>query len=101
MSNGLLYEVTLEIDPTAADEIERYMRQKHIPEIWATGCFRRICFDRAGPTAFRTCYEAASSDDLERYLRDHAAHYRADFLQHFPTGVSVTRLTWSPLARWP
>jgi hypothetical protein len=77
------------------------MREKHIPEIWATGCFQRIRFDRAGPTTFRTGYEAASPADLERYLRDHAAHFRADFGTHFPTGISVSRAVWSPVAQWP
>ncbi len=76
------------------------MREQHAPEIWATGCFQRINFDRAGLTTFRTCYEAASPSDLERYLRDHAAHFRADFAAHFPAGVLATRATWSPVEEW-
>jgi hypothetical protein len=92
--------VTLEVEPGLTDAVSRYMREKHVPEIWATGCFRRIRFDRAGPTTFRTRYEAASPVDLERYLRDHATHFRADFAAHFPAGVSATRAIWSPLADW-
>ncbi len=76
------------------------MREKHVPEIWATGCFQRITFDRAGPTTFRTSYEAASPAELERYLRDHATDFRADFAAHFPAGVSATRATWSAVEEW-
>ena len=76
------------------------MRERHIPAIWATGCFERIRFERAGPTTFRTCYEAVAGADLERYLSDHAAGFRADFAVHFPTGVSVSRAVWSMVADW-
>lgn len=36
------YEVTLEVDPDRAGEMEDYMRAEHIPEILRTGCFSRI-----------------------------------------------------------
>jgi hypothetical protein len=76
------------------------MREQHIPEIWATGCFESIRFERAGPTTFRTCYEAAAAADLERYLSDHAARFRADFAAHFPAGISVSRTIWGTIADW-
>jgi hypothetical protein len=101
LSEPVLYEVTLEVDPALAAAVERYMRETHIPEIWSTGCFRHIRFDHAGPTTFRTCYQAGSQADLDRYLRDHATAFRADVAAHFPTGLSVSRLVWSPLRYWP
>jgi len=101
LSDALLYEVTLEVDPESAEAVERYMRERHIPDIWATGCFRRIRFDRAGPTTFRTCYEAGSRRDLDRYLDDHAPGFRAEVVAHFPAGISITRLIWGPVATWP
>jgi hypothetical protein len=76
------------------------MRQQHIPGILRTGCFRRIRFDRASPTRFRTCYEAASAVHLERYLRDHAAMMRMAFQGEFPEGVTVTRDTWVQQEIW-
>jgi hypothetical protein len=92
--------VRLEVEPELADEVERYMRGQHIPDIWATGCFRAIRFQRAGPTTFRTSYEAAASSDLARYLENHAAALRADFETHFQTGVAVSRSVWSGVASW-
>lgn len=96
----LLYEVTLQADITLAAAVEAHMRREHIPRIFATGCFQRIRFDRASPARFRTCYEAPAERDLDRYLRDYAPGFRADFLAEFPTGVTVTRETWSMVERW-
>ena len=95
-----LYEVTLQLDPALSRAVEQHMRREHIPDIFATGCFHRIRFDRASPARFRTSYEAQRESDLERYLRDHAPGFRAVFQQRFPTGVTVTRETWTPLESW-
>jgi hypothetical protein len=96
----LFYEVTLEIDPALASAVEAHMRRAHIPDIAATGCFRRIRFERASPSRFRTRYEAGTEADLERYLREHAPRLRTDFQAHFPSGVTATRETWAPLESW-
>ena len=88
------YEVALEVEPALAEAVRSYLHWKHFPEMLATGCFRRIRFGVASPTRFRTTYEAASEDDLQRYLEHHAQHLRADFVSHFPSGVTVRRETW-------
>ncbi len=94
------YEVTLDIDPRFAESVETYMRQKHIPEIFSTGCFQHIYFERASPTRFRNRYQALTRADLDRYLRDHAQHFRNDFHTHFPQGVVPSREEWSELQSW-
>ena len=96
----LLYEVTLQIEPSLAQTVEEYMRGRHIPAIFATGCFRRIRFDRASPARFRTCYQAESQADLNRYLQDHAPKFRAEFQADFPHGVRVTREVWTLQEAW-
>jgi hypothetical protein len=96
----VFYEVTLQVEPTLAAPVEIYMRNRHIPAILATGCFRRIRFDRASSARFRTCYEAESQADLDRYLRDHAAQFRAEFLADFSVGVRLTRETWTECQAW-
>jgi hypothetical protein len=58
------------------------------PDIVATGCFRRIRFERASSSRFRTRYEAGTEADLERYLHEHAPRLRTDFQAHFPAGSS-------------
>jgi Domain of unknown function (DUF4286) len=96
----ILYEVTLQVDPARARAVEDHMRREHIPEILASGCFNRIRFDRASPGRFRASYEARTESDLERYLHEHAPRFRADFQARFPSGVTVTRETWTPLESW-
>jgi hypothetical protein len=96
----VFYEVTLQVQPNLARAVEEHMRTKHIPAIFATGCFRRIRFDTASPARFRTSYEAESQAQLDRYLHDHAPRLRAEFQSEFPTGVRVSRETWTLRAVW-
>lgn len=92
------YEVTADVSPELVDQFLVYMRATHIPQIFATGCFASIAFDRATATRFRTRYEAAQRADLDRYLEQHTARYRADFAAHFPTGVTLARELWEEVA---
>jgi Domain of unknown function (DUF4286) len=96
----VLYEVTLETNPELAGEVERHMRQDHIPEIFATACFQRIHFESGSGATFRTSYQAETQADLDRYLREHAPRLRAAFQAHFPSGITISRQTWSVLERW-
>jgi uncharacterized protein DUF4286 len=96
----ILYEVVLEVEPPASAAVEEHMRRRHIPKIFATGCFRLIRFQRSSNNRFRTSYEAGTAADLERYLQDHAPAMRAEFLAEFPTGVQLTRETWQVLESW-
>ena len=97
---AVLYEVTLEVQPALVPALERYMRTHHIPGIFHTGCFYNIRFDQIGEGKFRTSYRARSSADLERYLHDHAPALRAEFQAEFPSGVDLTRETWTALQEW-
>jgi len=94
------YDVTLQVEPALAPSVEEFMRQSHIPDIFATGCFRRIVFGRASATRFRTSYQADAQADLDRYLNDHAPKFRAEVLAKFPDGLTVTRETWVESQLW-
>jgi hypothetical protein len=99
----LRYEVTLSVDPALAGRLEAYMRGKHVPEILATGCFADVRFERADGAdgvTFRTVYHAARREQLERYLAEHTAAFRADFLAHFPSGVAAVRRVWVEIETW-
>ena len=96
----VLYEVTLQVEPALASEVEEHMRSHHIPAILATGCFETVRFDQAAPGRFRTTYQARSPADLQRYLENHAPGFRAEFQTLFPTGVSATREIWSAREVW-
>lgn len=96
----IAYEVVVDVEPALADALSRYLRDRHIPEILATGCFAGIELQRAGPTRFRTRYLAASRPDLDRYLDEHTAHFRADFGARFTIGVAASREIWEDVQRW-
>jgi len=97
---GVLYEVTLQVEPALAPAVEHYMRSHHIPSIFRTGCFYNIRFDRAAEGKFRTSYRAHSPAALERYLKDYAPAFRAEFQVDFPSGVSLSRETWTARQEW-
>jgi hypothetical protein len=93
------YEVTLECSESTAPALEQWMRNAHIPEMLATGCFVGIHFDRSDQR-FRTVYQAPTLSELDRYLRDHAADMRERFRQRFPDGVAISRESWQQLQSW-
>ena len=76
------------------------MRNKHVREVVATGCFLDGRFEQSAPDVYRSRYTAASQEDLDRYLAEHAAALRADFHAHFPSGVKLTRYVWTEQARF-
>jgi hypothetical protein len=94
------YEVHLEPNPALAGAVEAYMRGEHIPAIMATGCFTRARFERTESGGYRTVYEAGSRADFERYMEDHFARFRGEFLARFPTGVAPSRELWTELEAW-
>jgi Domain of unknown function (DUF4286) len=89
--------VTIQLDDLSlAAALEEYMRA-HVPEVFATGCFTDAHFEKSAPDVYRTRYSVASQDDLDRYVAEHAPGLRADFVEHFPRGVRVTRSVWTAL----
>jgi Domain of unknown function (DUF4286) len=100
MPDAIFYEVTIEADASLAAAVENHMRHHHIPAILHTGCFERIRFDRAGPGNFRTCYQAASTVELDRYLHVYAPTLRLEFQEAFPAGVRLSRETWVQCQVW-
>ena len=94
------YEVTVTVRADLRERFERYFLDTHIPEILATGCFLDIRFDRSDAGAYRTVYHAATRAELERYLSEFTARFRADFLAHFPEGVTPSRENWTEIREW-
>lgn len=94
------YEVTATVHPLFLDAYESYMRERHIPDVLATGYFQAAVFTRAAPGRYRVRYEAPSEAALDRYLKEHASRLRADFASHFPEGVDLVREVWVALQSW-
>jgi uncharacterized protein DUF4286 len=100
LPNMVIYEVTTIVEQRLIEAYERYMRQIHIPDLLATGCFRGASLTRAATGRYRVRYEAPSEADLERYLAVHATRLREDFASHFPEGVTASREVWVPIQSW-
>ena len=94
------YEVTTTVDPRLVDAYERFMRQVHIPDLLATGCFHGAALTRSAAGRYRVRYEAPTEADLARYLATHATRLRDDFVSHFPEGVTASREVWVAIQSW-
>jgi hypothetical protein len=94
------YEVTTIVEPDLVEAYERYMRQHHVPDLLATGCFHAAELTRAAPGRYRMRYEATSQADLDRYLEKHATRLREEFASHFPRGVTAAREVWVAIQSW-
>lgn len=94
------YEVTVEVAPAQAAAYIVYMRDRHIPDLMATGCFITAELEQDGPARFRQRYRPRDQAALDRYLAEHAPAFRLDFQQHFPERISISRAVWHGLGRW-
>ncbi len=94
------YEITASVGASLCDAYERYMRQRHIPDVLGSECFQGAVFTNATPGRYRIRYEAVTADDLERYLATHAPRLREDFAAHFPQGVVLSREVWVAIQSW-
>ncbi|MEY2640153.1 MAG: hypothetical protein RIR90_1635 [Bacteroidota bacterium] len=79
-----IYNVTVMVKWSIHDGWVKWMQEKHIPDVMATGCFEKFQFVRLldtdeteGPT-YATQYYAASKADYNRYLAQHAQVLRKD-----------------------
>lgn len=96
----IIYEVTATVRADLAEKYEKYLRERHIPDLLETNCFSGARFLRAGENRFRTEFEARDAPALENYLENYAPLMRADFAAHFPEGVELSRENWEVLQAW-
>lgn len=93
----LIYNVTVKVDtPIAADWLQ-WMREEHIPDILATGCFTHHQIvqlleqdDTEGPT-YAVQYHAPDQDHYERYINEFADALRLKSLHKWGDGVMAFR----------
>jgi len=97
----IIYEITATVGSGGlAEEYEKYMLERHIPELLETGFFSGAKLTRAGANRYRIQYEAPDRKALDEYLATEATRLRADFLAHFPADVEVSRENWEVLQIW-
>jgi len=95
------YEITATVRAELCAAYERYMRERHIPDLLETGAFAGASLSRSAPGRYRIRYEAHSRAALDDYISAHAPRLRRHFAETFPAGVELTREEWAVLASWP
>ncbi len=95
----IIYEITATVREDLAPDFERYMNDRHIPDVMATGAFESSTFARAGSGRYRISY-VSSRENLDEYLRDHAPRLRSHVAEAFPDGVELSRQKWEIIARF-
>jgi len=96
----ILYEVTATPEAHVRGAFERYMRETHIDDVLATGCFTGAHFEENADGIYRTTYIANAQEDLDRYLAEHAQRLRDAVAAHFPSGLKFAREVWRVLQEW-
>ena len=102
MEKTVIYEITTSVRAELVERYEDYMRQRHIPDLLATGYFHSAAFtgSAAAPGRYRVRYEAHDQKSLDKYLSNDADRLRGDFMAHFPEGVEIAREVWKVLQLW-
>jgi hypothetical protein len=79
---AIIYNVTIKVDWSIHDAWVSWMKETHIPEVLATGCFHKHQFvrvleidDAEGPT-YAAQYYTTDLDTYERYLVEFAPQLR-------------------------
>jgi hypothetical protein len=82
----LIYNVTTKIDWSIHEAWVKWMKEKHLPEVMESGCFTDLRFVRLletdeteGPT-YAAQFHAATREDYERYISQHAPTLRKDVM---------------------
>ena len=78
----VVYNVTVKVDTSIADQWLEWLLQEHIPDVLSTGCFAEAKVmrmletdDTEGPT-YTTQYFAHSLDDYNRYIDNYSSQMR-------------------------
>lgn len=85
----ILYNVTVSIENTVADEWLKWMKEVHIPEVMATTYFvknqiARVMEDEEhGGTTYAIQYYARNMEDLMEYQRNHAPALQAKHTERY------------------
>src|SRR2546423_3541722 len=78
---GIIYNVTIKVEPQIADAWLQWLLEEHIPAIMQTSCFTYYKLvkllevdDSDGPT-YAIQYHAASKDDYNKYIDQFAQRF--------------------------
>jgi hypothetical protein len=78
----IIYNVTIKIEQSIADQWLQWLLNEHIPDIMQTGCFsshkvvRLLEVDESEGPTYAIQYHADSKADYNRYIETHATSMR-------------------------
>ena len=83
----ILYNVTIKVEATIANDWLKWMKEEHIPDMIGTGCFINALIwnllevdDAEGPT-YAIQYFADHMEKYDRYVKDHASELRKRYIE--------------------
>jgi len=84
----ILYNVTVSIDPEISEEWLGWMREVHIPDVMATGCFKesrisRVHGEEEGGITYAITYLAENQETFDIYQRDFAPDLQRDHTKRY------------------
>ena len=85
----IIYNVTINIDDEVHDEWLLWMKDKHIPDMLATGKFTHakmtkiLVEEEMGGTSYSVQYTCQDRTTLDRYYEENAETMRGDGLKRF------------------
>ena len=81
---GIIYNVTVKVENSIADDWLKWLMQEHGPQIIATNCFKKFTAlklleqDDAEGVTYSVQYFADNMQNYERYLAEFADHFRLE-----------------------
>ncbi len=89
MKPSILYNITISLEPGVDEEWLQWMKEKHIPDMLATGLFlenrlfRLMNETEHDGSTYSVQYFLKSWDDLEIYIEKHSQHLQNEHAQRF------------------
>jgi hypothetical protein len=77
MNQTVIYEITAVVKNELVEAYEKYMRERHIPDLLATKYFHAAYFTRTLENRYRIQYHARDEDVLREYLKKEAERNQA------------------------
>ena len=93
----VVYSVIVQVDEAVASEWVEWMRDVHIPEVMATGCFEawemRRCLEPAedGGPVYEIRYLCATLEQYRQYQETHAPALQAAHSERYGGRVKASR----------
>lgn len=92
----IIYNVTVNVENDIREEWLKWMKQKHIPEVMATGYFieNKICkvlVDEEQGTTYSVQYTCASMDKLKEYQQNCAPILQKEHAEKYGTKALAFR----------